>query len=479
MISIQNYIGGRNIDPVNKKFLDNYNPATGTVYGQIPDSDAQDIELAVEAAKKVQAHWAAVPLEQKCDILLKISTLILDQLDALAEAETMDNGKPLWLSRRVDIPRAAQNFKFFATALMHFASESYFSPPTTFSTIHRVPVGIVGCISPWNLPLYLFTWKIAPALAAGNCVIAKPSEVTPLTASLLGEIFTQAGLPDGVLNIIHGTGPKAGNAIIMHKDIKAISFTGGTSTGAHIARSVAPMFKKLSLELGGKNAAIICNDCDYELMLRDTVRSSFTNQGQICLCTSRLLVQSGIYEKFKTDFVQLVEALTVGNPYDPNIRQGAIVSQSHLEKISNAVNRARSEGGIILTGGEILHPEGMGGYYYKPTVIEGLGPDSLTNCEEIFGPVVTLQRFNTMEEAITLANATEYGLATTIWARDTNTIHCLSEASEAGIVWVNCWLIRDLRTPFGGVKSSGVGREGGWEAMRFFTEAKSITQKMA
>ena len=477
---IKNFIGGQFYDAVSNNFLDNVTPSSGLVYGTIPDSDEEDVALAVTAAKNAFPLWSQTSLDIKFQILNRISDLIKENLEALALAESIDNGKPLWLSRRVDIPRAASNFQFFATALKHYASESYLNPPNVISTTLRQPIGIVGCISPWNLPLYLFTWKIAPAIAAGNCVIAKPSEVTPMTAFLLAQICKDAGLPDGVLNILHGTGPKVGSAIVEHPMIKAISFTGGTATGQQIIRTAGPMFKKLSLELGGKNASIIMDDCDYALMMKETVRSSFANQGQICLCTSRLLIHESIYDKFKADFTAIVDKMTVGNPLDEsiNIDQGAIVSEMHYNKVLNAIQQAREKGGNILSGGEkvVLDGELKNGFYIRPTIIEGLGPDTATNQEEIFGPVVTLQKFSTRQEALSLANATRYGLASVIWSRDNEDIHFLSQGLESGIVWINCWLVRDLRTPFGGIKQSGIGREGGWDAMKFFTEVKSITQ---
>ena len=477
---IKNFIGGQFYGAVSNNFLDNVTPSSGLVYGTIPDSDEEDVALAVTAAKNAFPLWSQTSLDLKFQILNRISDLINENLEALALAESIDNGKPLWLARRVDIPRAASNFQFFATALKHYASESYLNPPNVISTTLRQPIGIVGCISPWNLPLYLFTWKIAPAIAAGNCVIAKPSEVTPMTAFLLAQICKDAGLPDGVLNILHGTGPKVGSAIVEHPMIKAISFTGGTATGQQIIRTAGPMFKKLSLELGGKNASIIMDDCDYAMMMKETIRSSFANQGQICLCTSRLLIHESIYDKFKADFTSIVDKMTVGNPLDESIKidQGAIVSEMHYNKVLNAIQRAREEGGTILSGGSkvVLDGELENGFYIRPTIIEGLGPETRTNQEEIFGPVVTLQKFSTKEEALALANASKYGLASVIWSRNTDHIHFLSQGLESGIVWINCWLVRDLRTPFGGIKQSGIGREGGWDAMKFFTEVKSITQ---
>jgi aminomuconate-semialdehyde/2-hydroxymuconate-6-semialdehyde dehydrogenase len=473
---LENYIGGSFIGPLSGAFIDNINPATGEVFCQIPDSNEKDIEIAVKAAKKAFTDWSVTPAETRFKILNRIADLIDENLDALALAETTDNGKPLWLSKRVDIPRASANFRFFATGIMHFASESHNMENRAINYTLRQPIGIAGCISPWNLPLYLFTWKIAPALAAGNCVIAKPSEVTPVSAFLLGKICKEAGLPAGVLNIVHGTGQNTGEAIVSHPSIKAISFTGSTRAGARIASIAAPMFKKLSLELGGKNPNIIFADCNWEKMLKTTVQSSFSNQGQICLCGSRILVRDAVYEKFKEEFVREVKKLTVGDPMEGETKQGALVSKAHFEKVMAAIAKAKAEGGKILCGGNAVKVSGRcgNGYFIEPTVIEGLGPDCETNMEEIFGPVVTLQQFTGIDHAIELANACNYGLSATVWTQDITKANYVASKLEAGIIWVNCWLLRDLRTPFGGIKSSGVGREGGWEALRFFTEAKNV-----
>ena len=473
---LENFIGGNFIGPLSGNFIDNINPATGAVTGQIPDSHANDVQVAVTAAKKAFPQWSVTSTEQRFQILNKIAELIDEHLDELALAETNDNGKPLWLSKRMDIPRAAANFRFFATGIQHFASESHSMENAGFNYTLRQPIGIVGCISPWNLPLYLFTWKIAPALAAGNCVIAKPSEVTPITAFLLAKICKEAGLPDGVLNILHGTGNHCGEAIVKHPEIKAISFTGSTRAGQHIASVAAPMFKKLSLELGGKNPTIIFADCDWDKMIQQTIRSSFTNQGQICLCGSRILIESSVYEQFKKDFVEKAKAQTIGDPLNDENKQGAIVSKIHFDKILQCIDTAVQEGGKILCGGHHTKPSGRcsEGYFIQPTIIENLGPQCKTNQEEIFGPVVTLQPFDTTEEALALANATNYGLACSLWTKDVSRAHQMAAQIQAGIVWVNCWLVRDLRTPFGGVKNSGVGREGGWDALKFFTEQKNI-----
>ena len=473
---IQNYIGGKFVPPAGGQYLDNFNPATGEIYGKIPDSGPEDVKAAVQAAEAAFPDWSRMPLEQRHDILRAVSDGILANLDRLAEAESRDSGKTITTARTVDIPRAALNFKFFATALLHFASESYHMPGALSYTL-RQPLGVVGGISPWNLPLYLFTWKVAPALAAGNCVIGKPSEVTPLTAWLLGEICNAAGMPPGVFNIVHGLGPRAGEAIVRHPKIKAVSFTGSTRAGAEIARIAAPMFKKLSLELGGKNPNLIFADCDYDKMLETTVGSSFNNQGQICLCGSRIYVERPIYDRFKKDFVERVRAMRVGDPSDPDSRLGAVVSKMHFDKVLSYIELAKTEGGAILCGGTALQMPGhlSGGWYIAPTVIEGLPIACRTNQEEIFGPVVTIQPFDTDDEALALANGVPYGLSSTVWTNDLRRTQRFAAELQAGIVWVNCWLLRDLRTPFGGVKQSGVGREGGWEAMRFFTETKSVT----
>lgn len=477
--NILNYINGRLVAPTTDKWLDNIEPATGKVYGKIPASGAEDVDRAVEAAEKAFPIWSGMTAQQRSTIMLKVADLIEQELDGMAQAESRDNGKPVHLAESVDIPRAAANFRFFATAILHQSTAAHETDHTAINYTTRQPLGVVGCISPWNLPLYLFTWKIAPALAAGNCVVAKPSEVTPFTAFLLSHLCIKAGMPAGVLNIVHGLGTDAGQAIVAHTKTKAISFTGGTSTGAHIARTAAPMFKKLSLELGGKNPNIIFADCDFDEMLDTTVRSSFSNQGQICLCGSRILVERSIYDRFKEAFVARVKALQVGDPEDNSTKVGAVVSAPHMEKILGYINSAKEQGGNILAGGHQVELNGrcQGGYFIAPTVIDGLSPDCNLNQEEIFGPVVTLMPFDTEEEALAIANGTVYGLASTLWTSDLKRAHRMAGQIQAGIVWVNCWMLRDLRTPFGGVKNSGVGREGGWEALNFFTEPKNICIK--
>ncbi|WP_422092069.1 aldehyde dehydrogenase [Tenacibaculum ovolyticum] len=479
MNNIKNYINGEFVKPINGDYIDNYNPSIGEVYGQIPNSSKEDVEKAYNSAKSAFRQWSETTLDQRSIILSKIAELIKEKLSFLAEAESKDNGKPISLAKQIDIPRAASNFQFFANAITQFSSEAHESVGlNAMNFTLRQPIGVVGCISPWNLPLYLFTWKIAPAIAAGNCVVAKPSEVTPMTAYLLGEICNEAGLPKGVLNIVHGLGGSTGQAIVAHPNIKAISFTGGTTTGAHIARVAAPMFKKLSLELGGKNPNLIFADCDYDKMLATTVRSSFANQGQICLCGSRIFVEEKIYERFKKDFVQKVSELKVGNPANSDTNIGALVSKQHLEKVKSYIDIAEEEGSKILFGGEtVTVTDSENGYYLQPTIIEVTDNKCRLNQEEIFGPVVTIMPFKTDEEALALANDVKYGLSATLWTNNLNRTMQISKEVHAGIVWVNTWLLRDLRTPFGGQKESGVGREGGFEALRFFTEPKNICIK--
>jgi len=479
MEKILNYINGVLQEPVSKQYLDNYEPATGKVYSRVPDSDADDVQLAVDAARTAFADWSVTGLEERMMILLKIADGIQNRFHEFVAAESRDNGKALHLAAAMDIPRAISNFRFYASAIQHFSSESHQTPGTAINYTLRQPVGVVGCISPWNLPLYLFSWKIAPALATGNCVVAKPSEITPYTAFLLSQVCIEAGLPKGVLNIVHGLGGRAGQAIVEHPEIKAISFTGGTETGKRIAATAAPMFKKLSLELGGKNPTLVFADCDFGETVQQTVRASFTNQGEICLCGSRVFIERPLYEKFKQAFVERVKAMKVGDPNDSTTNLGAIVSSQHQQKVLSYIELAKQEGGKVLTGGSEVKVNGRchEGYFIAPTVIEGLDYKCRTQQEEIFGPVVTLTPFDTEEEALKMANSVKYGLASSIWTNDLKRAHRVAEKIESGIVWINCWLLRDLRTPFGGVKASGVGREGGFEAMKFFTEAKNICIK--
>lgn len=480
MQKILNYIGGQLVAPVSGEYLDNYNPSEGTVYSVIADSDSRDVAQAVSAAQAAFPEWSALAVEKRSAVLLRIADLIDRDISKLAQAESIDNGKPVKLATALDIPRASSNIRFFATAAMHFSSDAHITGSDAVNYTVRSPIGVAGCISPWNLPLYLFTWKIAPALAAGCTVVGKPSELTPMTAFLFSQLCMEAGLPPGVLNIVHGSGSKAGQAIIEHPGVTAISFTGGTATGKKIASTAAPMFKKLSLELGGKNPNIVFADCDFEQAITTSIQSSFSNQGEICLCGSRIFVERGIYQRFVDEFVNRTRRLLVGDPLNEMTNIGALVSHAHMEKIMSYVELAKAEGGTVLAGGKQVTPGGRcaGGYFVEPTVIVGLDEKCRTNQEEIFGPVVTIMPFDMEEEAISFANSTPYGLSATIWTENLKRAHRVSAAVKSGIIWVNCWLYRDLRTPFGGMKQSGVGREGGWEALKFFTESKNVCIKL-
>ncbi|WP_420576296.1 aldehyde dehydrogenase [Ekhidna sp.] len=475
MQKIQNFINGEYVDPIQGKYIDDIEPGTGKVFAQIPNSTKEDLDQAVEAAKEAFPVWSTMSVDKRSKIMHTLADLIEKNLDDYALMESRDNGKPLWLAKAVDIPRASTNFRFYASAIVNFSSEAQVSEGFMVNYTRRAPIGIVGCISPWNLPLYLFSWKIAPALAMGNCVIAKPSELTPMTAFLLGKLANEAGMPPGVLNILHGEGKGIGQAIVEHEATKAISFTGGTTTGKIVGATAAQQFKKVSLELGGKNPNIIFADCDLDEAVKTSVKSSFTNQGEICLCGSRILIEESIYDEFKKRFLAECKKIVVGDPMDPKSTMGALVSSDHLDKVDSYVKLAREEGGTILSGGRRIDREG---FYYEPTVIEGLDENCRTNQEEIFGPVVTLNPFKGEEDAIRIANSTRYGLSCTIWTSNLKQAHRVSHAVQSGIIWVNCWLVRDLRTPFGGMKDSGIGREGGNDALRFFSEPQNVCIKL-
>ncbi len=478
MNTIRNYIGGDLVEPASSRYLDNVEPATGAVYSSVPDGDERDVERAVEAARRAFPAWSGMPAEGRSRLLMAIADRIEARLDDLARAESIDSGKPIALARSLDIPRAARNFRFFATAALHFHSESHATDREAINYTLRRPRGIAGLISPWNLPLYLLSWKVAPALATGNTAVAKPSELTPMTAFLLAEICREVGLPPGALNIVHGRGPRVGAAIARHPEITTLSFTGSTATGADIAKNAAPLFKKVALEMGGKNPTIIFSDAGLEEAVAASVRASFTNQGEICLSGSRIFVERDLYGPFVERLTGLAARLKVGDPLDPSTEQGALISSAHRDKVLGYIDLARREGGRILCGGGLpkkaVSERCRGGYFVEPTVVTDLSAESRVNREEIFGPVVTITPFEGEEQVVAWANGTDYGLAASVWTESLSRAHRLAERIASGTIWINCWMLRDLRVPFGGMKRSGLGREGGEEALRFFTEPKNV-----
>jgi len=471
--AIANFVGGAFVPTENH--LDDVNPATEEVIARIPDSDARDVDAAVEAARGAFPAWSRTPAAERSRLLLALADLIEKNLDELARLESIDNGKTVSLARRHDIPRAVANFRFFATAILHQASEAHVTDAAALNYTLRQPLGVAGLISPWNLPLYLLSWKIAPAIAAGNTCVAKPSELTPLTANRLAELSLEAGIPPGVINIVHGLGAKAGAALCEHPRVPAISFTGGTVTGAKVAAMAAPLFKKLSLELGGKNPNVVFADADLDDAVATSIRSSFWNQGEICLCGSRIFVERAIHDEFVDRFVAATERLKIGDPLDETTDVGALISEAHLRKVIGYIDLAKEEGGTIVTGGRRVERRG---YFVEPTVITGLACDCRVLQEEIFGPVVTITPFDGEAQAVAFANSTKYGLSCSVWTRDLQRAHRVAAAIDSGTVWINCWLLRDLRVPFGGMRESGVGREGGFASLEFFTEAKNVCVKL-
>ena len=475
MIDVLNHIGGRELQAINGEWILNYAPSTGDIISRIPKSNLQDVNKAVQVAKEAGKEWGLRSKNERADWLDRIADSLENRFDEIASLESMDTGKPIRISRAVDATRSVTNFRFYAQQIRELEDE-YFRMKNATNRVIRRPVGVGTLITPWNLPLYLLSWKVAPAIGMGNTVICKPSELTPMTANLMMEVIKDSGLPDGVVNLIHGTGVEAGGPLVSHPDVRFVSFTGGTSTGSIVARDAAASFKKISLELGGKNATIILDDCDLDKHMDSIVRASFLNQGQVCLCGSRILIQDSIFDSFKNKFVKAVNQLKIGDPTDENTDLGSLISPQHLEKVNSYVNLAIEEGGTILTGGETpeIGPEFKGGNWITPAVVEGLSHESRCATEEIFGPMVTLHRFFDDDDAIRISNNTRYGLAGSIWTKDLSRGKEIAKKMDTGMVWINTWLHRDLRVPFGGVKDSGLGREGGKWSLGFYSEASNI-----
>ena len=477
MDDLRNYIGGQFLTHSGGQWMDNSEPATGSQICRIPLSDASDVDAAVGAARAAQPAWGSLSHSERADWLDRIADALEARYEEIAALESRDTGKPISLARTVDAHRSVSNFRFFAGILREHEGDVFEMASATNYVVNK-PVGVGALITPWNLPLYLLSWKVAPAIGMGNTVVCKPSELTPMTADLMMRVIDEVGLPAGVVNLVHGDGAGAGAPLVAHSDVDLVSFTGGTSTGEKVAASAAPAFKKLSLELGGKNASIVFADCDMDSTVAGVVRAGFLNQGQVCLCGSRVLVEDSVYAEFRDRFVDAVEAMRIGDPSDESTDLGALISEDHLAKVQGYVELAKQEGGTLLTGGTPCLPSGFeGGNWMAPTVIEGLSPDSRCSTEEIFGPVVTLHPFGSEDEAVTIANNTRYGLAGSVWTSDLDKGRRVSEAIDTGMVWVNTWLHRDLRVPFGGVKDSGVGREGGKWSLGFFSEAMNVCVK--
>ncbi|ATY85440.1 5-carboxymethyl-2-hydroxymuconate semialdehyde dehydrogenase [Kyrpidia spormannii] len=475
---VRHFIDGKFVESENGRRFVNVNPATGEVLGEVAEGGKPEIDRAVAAARRAFGEWGRMPVAKRSAILNRIADLIDENMEELARLETLDTGKPLTLARTLDIPRAAYNFRFFADFVKGLGTEAFQMDDVALNYVLRRPVGVAGLISPWNLPLLLLTWKVAPCLAAGNTCVAKPAELTPMTATKLAEICQEAGLPDGVFNVVHGFGPdSAGSALTEHPDVNLISLTGETSTGKAVMKAASGTLKRVAFELGGKNPNIIFADADLDDVVETTVRSSFSNQGEVCLCGSRVYVERPIYDEFLSRMVEKAKNLVVGDPFDERTNVGALISEEHLHRVEGFIERAVKEGGRILVGGR--RPEHLTrGYYLEPTIIVDVDRRCEIVQQEVFGPVITVQPFDTEEEVIEQANDTHYGLSATIWTSNLKRAHRVAARLEAGVIWINTWFLRDLRTPFGGMKQSGIGREGGVHSFEFFTELSNVCVKL-
>ena len=484
MTEFLNFIDGQFV--ATGKTFDNRNPATGRVIGPVHEAGAAEVDAAVRAARAaLKGDWGRMATVQRVEMLYAVVDEINRRFDDFLQAEVADTGKPLSLASHIDIPRGAANFKVFADIVKNVATESFeMATPdggTALSYALRTPLGVIGVVCPWNLPLLLMTWKVGPALACGNTVVVKPSEETPATATLLGEVMNKVGVPRGVYNVVHGFGPNsAGEFLTRHPGVNGITFTGETRTGEAIMAAAAKGVRPVSFELGGKNAGIVFADADFDKAVAGITRSAFENCGQVCLGTERVYVQRPIFDKFVAALKASAERLKVGMPHEPGVGLGPLISAEHRRKVLSYYDKARAEGATVVTGGGVpsIGGDGADGYWVQPTIWTGLPESSAVIREEIFGPCCHVAPFDTVDEAIALANDTDYGLATTVWTQNLSTAHRMAKEIEVGLCWINSWFLRDLRTAFGGAKASGIGREGGVHSLEFYTELRNVMVKL-
>jgi aminomuconate-semialdehyde/2-hydroxymuconate-6-semialdehyde dehydrogenase len=481
--SILNYIDGQFVR--GKREFPDINPANGSVIAQVSEADQPLVDAAVSAGRKAFHEWCRLSTRERATALYRVADAIETRFDCFVAAEVADTGKPATLASKLDVPRAAANFRVFADLIRTAGLESFQTEtPDGKQALNytvRKPLGVVGVIVPWNLPLLLLTWKVAPALACGNAVVVKPSEETPATATLLAEAMKEAGIPDGVYNVIHGFGPSsAGEFLTQHPDVNAVTFTGESQTGATIMKSVAPMLKPVSFELGGKNAAVVFADCDFEEAVSGVAESVFLNTGQVCLCAERIYIERAIFERFAEGLKHKAETLRIGSPVDEKTDLGPLISAGHREKVLSYYKLAREEGAALIAGGGVPRFDNAldQGFYIQPTIYTGLGETARSVKEEIFGPVCHVAPFDSEDEAIAMANDTKYGLAASIWTSNLKRGHRVAQQMNVGITWVNCWFLRDLRTPFGGVGLSGIGREGGMHSLNFYSELNNVCVRL-